>query len=133
MKKWIISMLTLTILFCTVGCSNSKKLDAVAYTTLRLAISKSAVDGSGEISVEYLDKLKSTVKELNKDNNWFSDYSGNFYGLNKDTDSKRIDYICNNDYCAKFTVELKGANDYYLIDYSFENNNEKGYTIHIIK
>lgn len=133
MKKCIFSILVLAILFFSVGCSSSKKLDSVAYTTLRYAIAKSTVDNSGEISVEYLDKLKSTVKELNKDNNWFSSYDGTFYGLNKDTDSKKIDYICNSDYCAKFIAELKGANDYYLTDYSFESNNEKGYVISIIK
>lgn len=133
MKKILSIGLILVSVLMVSGCDNSKKLDAVAYTSLRSAIAKSTLDGSGEISANYLDKLKSTVKELNKDNNWFSDYSGTFYVLNKDTDTKRIDYICNDDYCAKFTAELRGAKDYYLIDYSFETNKEKGYIIHINK
>ncbi|MCI8671860.1 MAG: hypothetical protein HFI36_07560 [Bacilli bacterium] len=133
MKKILsIGLILISILMIT-GCDNSKKLDGVAYTSLRHTIAKSAYDGSGEISVNYLDKLKTTVKELSKDYDWFSDYSGTFYGLNKDTDNKKIDYICNKDYCAKLTAELRGATDYYLIDYSFEKNNEKGYIIHINK
>ena len=109
---------------------NSKKLNAVAYTSLRLAISKSAIDNSGEISASYLDALKETVKKVDKNNEWFSNYYDLFYGITKDTDSKRIDYICNSNYCAKFIVEESGL-DYYLIDYAFEPKNEKGYRISV--
>ena len=132
MKKTLyLCSLVLFILFFS-GCSASTtKFDsseAVAYTSLRLAISKSKTGNSGEISKTYLDKLKNIIKKANNNNQWFENYEGNFYGITKDTSDYQIDFICNENYCAKFTVKNTKEN-YYLEDYSFETNNENGYNI----
>lgn len=135
-KKWL--WLIIILIIIVIGCilifrKKEYKLDnsqLVAYTSLRLAIAKSAVDGTGEISTKYLDSLKSVAKNFNKNNNWFNDYSENFYGITKDTSDYQIDKICNSNYCAQFVVKTDKVN-YYLVNYSFESKNDKGYSIKV--
>ncbi len=135
MKKRLLIIVLLICIFLT-GCENKYKLsdnEAVAYTTMRLAIAKSETDGSGEISEKCLNTLKNVVKNQNKNNNWFNNYNGAFYAKCLDTSDTQIDLICNDDYCAKLTVKNNNTN-YDLIDYSFSENTEKNLSkINIVK
>ncbi len=133
MKKITFIFTFICVLFIMTGCTSKYKLDkheTVGYTSLRLAIATSASSGDGEISSEYLDRVKSAVKNFNDKSEWFDDYSGNFYGITKDTSDNQVDFICDEDYCAKITVKNDNTG-YYIIDYSFETNDEKGYRIYI--
>ena len=131
MKKIIV--ICLIIITLSTGCIRKYNLnnhEAVSYTSLRLAIAQSALNGSGSIDKTHLDALKEIVKNYNNKSVWFDDYYGNFYGVTKDTSESQIDYLCNEYYCAKLTIKNSGSN-YYLIDYSFEINNIKAYPLHV--
>ncbi len=133
MKKAVLAVVLVAMVIVLTGCSGKQKLDkqeAVAYTSLRLAIAQSAYNSSGKLESKHLDTLKETVKKFDKNSDWFDDYLGSFYGINKDTNENQIDYICNKNYCAKFTVKAEGT-DYYLIDYSFIENDIEGYYINV--
>ena len=135
-KKLVIIIVVLAILAVLVFVKFNGKYkltnkEAVGYTSLRLAIAKSAYDGTGEITKENLDSLKSAVKSMNKTNTWFDNrYYGTFYGKNIDTSDNQIDILCDGEYCATFIVEHKG-NDYYLIKYTFERSKDTGYRIRV--
>ncbi len=133
MKKILLTIIFVVMVVVFTGCSRKQKFtnhEAVAYTSLRLAIAQSANAGLGKLDNEYLDTLRAAVKKFDKNSDWFDNYLESFYGLTKDTNEKQIDYICNKDYCAKFTVKTNGVY-YYLIDYSFIENDINGYYIDI--
>ena len=84
MKKTLLTVVFVATVIVLTGCSNKQKFDnqeAVAYTSLRLAIAQSAYDGSGELDSKHLDTLKETVKKFDKNSDWFDDYLGSFYGI----------------------------------------------------
>jgi hypothetical protein len=133
MKKSL-ALIVLSLLLVT-GCSSGYRFDkseTVGYTSLRLAIAQSAVDGTGEISKENMDKLKSAIKNQNKNNEWFSDYNDTFIGKTQDTSDNKIDLVCNSNYCAKITVK-QNKTEYHLVDYSFfeKSDTDKGYKIYV--
>lgn len=131
-KTLIIGITLILVLICgvTIYIVNKKYQlkgeEVTAYTQLRLAIAQSNNAKIGEISSKDLNNLKNAVKKFKNNAAWFSDYYGSFYGISKDTSKHRIDYLCDEDYCAKFTIEYTAH--YYLVDYSFEpiTNDNKG-------
>ena len=132
-NRYFVILLIIVTLLCLTGCESRYKLDpneSVAYARLNLAVASSAYDGSGSMPKEDLNCLKELVKKFDSNNEWFSELS-KFYGRTADTDEKKITYLCDDNYCAKFTVEEKD-DSYYLLDYSFESSNDKGYKIYII-
>lgn len=133
MKKNFLIIICVITVIVLAGCSRKHKFndqESVAYTSLRYAIAQSTYRGLAQLDREYLDILQKAVKKFDTNSDWFDDYYGPFYGVSKDTDNKRIDYICNEDYCAKFTVKEEDF-DYYLMDYAFIENDIDGYYIDI--
>ena len=102
----------------------------VAWYTLRLAIAESAYSGQKTaLTAEHINQLKNLAKLTGK--NLFSDLSVSATGKTMDTDQYEITAICDEDYWATFKIQATGG--WHLIDYTFENSDEKGYEIIITK
>lgn len=116
--------------------------EAVAYTSLRLAIAEARVADnlSSKLSKENFAKLEEIVKNSDSSNNWFNDSNSktfifaNFatddilinYGIPaEDVDEFEITWISDGTYCALFTMR-KVDNDYYLVDYDFSTDDTVG-------
>lgn len=127
MKKKIIIVLFVVILVIITAIifSNrnyklsTEKGEEVAYASLRVAISQSVVDGSGEMTSEDFDILGEIVKNQKSSNQWFGGHKAFFTGKIIDTSDYEITVITDGTYVARFTIENDG-NDYKLIDYKFE-------------
>ena len=135
----IITLLLFNIVLTGCGSSNDKKQelspsDAVAWTSLRLAIAESKVyGGSTSLSTEHFNLLKQLAKNFDDESDWFgsSEIYLIAYGKTMDTDKYEISSLCSENYCATFKIEHKEGK-YYLINYTFEKTTEKGYKIYII-
>lgn len=107
---------------------NVKNREEVAYATLRAAISKSRLDGSGTMSSEDFSKLGEMVKNADSENQWFASDSGVFYGDTADTSDYQVTWVSDGTYCAVFYAKLEG-NTHYLTNYNFSPDDVKGYSI----
>lgn len=135
------------IIISNIGEPNSKtkpgyELDvlnqeALALSELRLAISKSGLDGSGVITTDEFNTLGKLVKNANANNEWFSNYKGFLYGQTFDTSDKYVTTISDGTYVATFTTiqEQNGPSmgdiKTYLVDYTFEQKTFKGYKFYV--
>lgn len=136
--KTIVIIVAIVIVGIVIISANSKPgyelsvsdKEAVAYTSLRYAISKSAVDGGGTITSEQFNTLGKIAKNADSSNQWFSSDSGVFYGKTADTSDYQVTWISNGTYCAIFYVK-QDVNTYYLTSYSFSADDVKGYTIFV--
>ena len=137
MKKIICILFIGIMLLGATGCEKKYELsttEALAWTRLRLAIAESVANGgSTTLTRDNVLTLKSLAKKYNEDSEWFSKsylgYAG--YGKTMDTDKNEISTLCDENYCATFTVENKDGN-YYLVNYSFERSVEKTHEIWIV-
>ena len=129
MKKKVLICLLIVVVFSLTGCNGKYKFDvydAVGYTSLRKSIAESVVYGGSIMPEKHFKQLSDAVKKSNSKNEWF-DNDSIFIGVTKDTSDYDITMLCNDYYCATFTVK-NDLGDYYLIDYTFlPRTDEKGY------
>ena len=136
-KILVVSLFMILMVLSLIGCTKKYKLspkEAVAWTTLRLAIAESDVyGGSTTLTNEYVDVLKGMVKNYNSNNEWFTESSLKHigYGETIDTDMYEISTLSDGNYCATFKVENKNGT-YYLVDYKFEKTSKKGSELFIV-
>ena len=144
MKKTDLKRIILLLIVCTIfiltGCSSNKKYkltleEAVAWTNLRLAIAESNLDGgSTTLTTKHIELLKDMTKKFNDNREWFSETDSRYimYGKSKDTSEQEITSLCSKDYCATFKIK-KENNDYYLLEYTFDEAEELGSELWIIE
>lgn len=107
----------------------------LAYYSLRYAISKSALDGSGVLSVRYFEIIENMIKKQNITNEWFSRNTGTFYGKIEDFSDYEVTWISDGNYTAMLKIEnksslFKSAHNY-IVDYDFSHSTRKGYSFRV--
>lgn len=135
LKTLIIIIAIVIVFLCFIfSGSSGYKLNneySLAYSHLNLAITKSALDGTGTIEREYFNKLGTLVKKYKSSSQWFGGYNSIYYGKITNTSDGIITQVSDGTYVATFTIKYKTPNnqmsDYILVDYSFESKYMQGY------
>ena len=94
----------------------------VAISSFRLEITKEALDGSGNITEQMCEDIKSAVRDFDSTANWFSGCTGVFQVDTKDSDLVEVMTISDTDYCA--TISTRNSE---VVGYDFENTHCRGY------
>lgn len=82
--------------------------EALAISSTRLAISKSAVDGRASIDEATCSTLSKLAKKLNTGASWFASCSSIRLGSNPDTSENQVMKLSDEKYCAIFTLDKGG-------------------------
>lgn len=102
--------------------------EKVAFSTVKLAIAQSAVDGSGTLEESICDELGLIAKQFDSNANWFSSCSYSLQGSTSSTSNFNTMKLTDGDYCATFTTDTDDNN---LTNYEFTEDNCIGYRISI--
>jgi len=78
--------------------------EASAIAKVRLAIAKSALDGTGVINEVTCNTLGSIAKQFDSSAQWFSSCSYSLVGSSPDTSETNVVKLSDGDYCATFTL-----------------------------
>lgn len=78
--------------------------EQLAIANARVAVSASALDGSGELKKDDCEILGSIAKSLDNDASWFSSCEFSLRGSMPDTDTNNVLKLSDGDYCATFTL-----------------------------
>ena len=132
-KTIIIIIVIILFIFFIIGSSSDDKGyelsiengEEVAYASLRVAIAQSNVDGSGTISRENFDIIKSIVKNANSDNQWFDETTDIYYGEIASTSVQEEIMLTDGTYTATFSIIIENPDSYtdkklYFTNYSFK-------------
>lgn len=134
LKTVIISIIVIAILIGISNSSGKRKLDndeMITFGSLAVAVTHSAVDGTGTISRIEFDNIGKMLKKINSKNQWFSGATTTYYGLDTKTSDGFIIQVTDGNYVATFTMEYeypdRSMSDYILVEYTFEQGSIKGY------
>lgn len=93
--------------------------DGITLANTRLAIHKSALDGSGAINAKECDTLGEIAKKTDSNAQWFADCGYSLYGSTQDTDTVNVIKLSDGNYCATFTLDKEFTK---VTNYTFVNS-----------
>ena len=94
------------------------EFEQLAVANARLAITESAIDGSGTLAAMDCGLLRNVAKATDGDNRWFADCSFISSGSVADTEDEKVLKLSDGDYCATFKLnnDLSELDDYSFTD-----------------